>query len=165
MRLLACMSGDKSIESHDYLSLTLPQTSANPQAMIACERKKDIIRYHMEVFAPQAHCFSQRIFRCARLLLQIPNLMVEGNRTQEIQEIIDHAPDSDETMDVTQIITYDATSMMIFIRALKLQDITLRFINKDIYADLTLTDRERKDKHLLAKMMYLKIQNAPNDVL
>ena len=83
----------------------------------------------------------------------------------EIQEVIDIAPDSDETIDVPQLIIYDDMSILISIRALKLEYTTSELINEDLYPDLSLIDRERKYKHLRAKIMTLEIQNARDDVL
>ena len=73
---------------------------------------------------PQADVLAQRIFSFARLLLRFPNLMVDEDPVQEIQENIDIAPDSNKTMKFPHFITYDATPMMIFVCALKLQDTT-----------------------------------------
>ena len=67
-------------------------------------------------------------------------------------------------MDSSYFITYDATSMMIFVRALKLQDAILQFIHEYIYSDINLTESEKQNKDLLAKIIYLEIQCAPDDV-
>ena len=141
LKTFAAMSGKSAIEPHYNLPQTQLPNALNAEAIAEWERKKETIRNRMEVFEPIAYSFSQRILRCARFLFELPNLMVEGDRTEEIQEIIDITPAFDEKMDVSQLITYNATSMRIFIWALKLQDTTSQFINKDIYTDLNLTDR------------------------
>ena len=84
---------------------------------------------------------------------------------QKSQEIINIAPESYEAMGVPQSITRDATSMKICIRALKLQYTTSQLINEDIYTELGYTDRQNRDKHLHAKIMYLEIQSAPDGAL
>ena len=89
----------------------------------------------MDIFEPQADTLAQKNFCCARLLLKLPNLMVKDVQIKERQKINERAPESDETM--TSLIL--SHTMMIFIRALKLQDTNSRFINEDLYSSLSLT--------------------------
>ena len=159
------MSEETPTDTHKNPLQAEAPVSETLEAMDSWERKKSSILSSMEMLQPQADILAQRSFGCARLLLQLQNLMVDEDRIQEIQKITYIAPDSDETMDFPHFITYDAISMMIFVRALKLQDTTSRFINEDIYSDLNLTDRMKQDKHLLAKIRHLDIQSASEDFL